>query len=304
MHTLIKERHKRLVKAATAQNPRNVVEIRKLKKRYADFIKTSQHFYKGYVQRLASTYSGMSGLRRIAHRLSLETLSADNLVKVSPELERLIDASCHATLLRLGDLSRYRNEIRTKDRSWEPALGYYSLASNLCPDSGSSHNQMAVIALADQNHLDAVYHLYRAIAIKEPHQLAKGNLEIEFKKITTAWEKKHVPHAKLGSTDTLILWFVRLHAKLYKGTDFSTHNELESEVLTRLVRLLEEKSSEITLEKLVVINIAAEYFAVERSQGEPTSHRKINEPNQFIKAAIVPPILADPFFFSYDSISG
>jgi hypothetical protein len=266
-----------MINSALAQGSKNPVTVRKLQKRYADFIKTSQFFYKGYIQRLASKYCGMKGLRRIAHCLSLETLSVDDVVKVSPELERLIDASCHATLLRLGDLSRYRNEIRTKDRSWEPALGYYSLAGNLCPDSGSSHNQIAVIALADQNHLEALYHLYRAIAIEEPYPMAKGNLEIEFKKITAAWEKKPISHTKLSSEATLVLWFVRLHAKFYRGIDFPGHKELEDEVLSRLADLLKGQSFEVTLEKLVIINIAAEYFATERSQSErPSSLQQIN----------------------------
>ena len=265
MHTVIKDRHKKLVKAAVAQDSRHVVEVRKLKKRYADFIKTSQFFYKGYIQRLASKYCGLKGLRRIAHRLSLETLSAEDPINASSELQQLIDASCYATLLHLGDLSRYRNEIRTKDRSWEPALGYYNLASNLCPDNGSAHNQVAVIALSEQNHLDAVYNLYRAIAIQEPYPLAKGNLEIEFKKIATAWERKPVFRTKLGGTETLILWFVRLHARFYKGVEFSTQHELEQTVLTGLTRLLDNLDSEIILEKFVIINIAAEYCAAERS---------------------------------------
>jgi len=266
VHTLMKDRHKKLVNAALKKEPRNLVEVRKLQKHYADFIKKSQFFYRGYIQRLASTYCGLKGLRRIAHCLSLETLSAENLIQVSPELEHLIDASCHATLLRLGDLSRYRNEIRVKDRSWEPALGYYSLAGNLCPDSGSSHHQIAVVALADQDHLDALYHLHRAIAINEPYPMAKSNLEIEFKKILAAWEKKPVPHAKLSNEATLTLWFVRLQSKFYKGADFvgNTHQELEDEVLSRLTRLLREQSFETTLEKIVITSIAAEYLAAER----------------------------------------
>jgi hypothetical protein len=268
MHTTIKDRHKKLISASQTKDPKNLVAVRKLQKRYADFIKTSQYFYKGYIQRLASKFPAMKGLRRIAHRLQLETLSADELSIASAELERLIETSCHATLLRLGDLSRYRNEIRTKNRSWESALGYYSLAENLCPDSGSSHNQMAVIALADQNHLDAVYHLYRAMAIAEPYPMAQGNLEIEFRKITTAWEKNPVSIAKLGGEATLILLFVRLHARLYKGCDFMGHDELEKTVLSRLALFLKEQAFESTLEKFVIINIAAEYCAGARSKSE------------------------------------
>lgn len=268
MHTTIKDRHKKMISASQTKEPKNVVALRKFQKRYVDFIKTSQYFYKGYIQRLASKYPAMKGLRRIAHRLQLDTLSADDLLIASPELERLVDASCHATLLRLGDLSRYRNEIRTKDRSWESALAYYSLAGNLCPDSGSSHNQMAVIALADQDHLEAVYHLYCAIAIAEPYPMAQGNLEIEFRKITAAWEKKSVSLAKLGNEATLVLLFVRLHARLYKGSVFAGHDELERTVLSRLALLLREQSFEITLEKFVIVNIAAEYHAVEKSKSK------------------------------------
>jgi hypothetical protein len=266
----IKNRYKRLLDRVPEQAR---VERRKLEKRYVDFLKTTQFFYKGYIQRLASSFGGLKDLRRIAHRLTLETLSVDAAAVATPALELLIEASCHITLLHLGDLSRYRNELRMKKptSNWESALAYYGLARDMCPDSGSSHNQMAVIALADQNHLDALYHLHRAIAVKQPHSLARGNLEIEFKKITSMWDKKEkqtIPHAKSKTEEALILWFVLLHAKLYKGVDFSEHDEMESTVLTNLALLLKEQSFEITLERIVVINISAGYLAGERIQGE------------------------------------
>ncbi|KAF8865925.1 hypothetical protein BDZ45DRAFT_379194 [Acephala macrosclerotiorum] len=260
-HVLINNRYRKMVDGFKKPDKKqHVVERRKLEKHYVDFLKTSQHFYKGYIQRLASHFSGMQNLRRIAHRLSLETLSADERVHVTPEVQGLIEASCHSTLLRLGDLSRYRNQIRTKDRSWDPAMGYYALANDLCPDKGSAHNQMAVIALADGNHLDAVYHLFRAIAVKEPHPLAEGNLEIEFKKII----KQKRLAGKNDSLSTLVWWFVLLHARFHEGQEFSTRQELEKEVLSRLTILLKEQSFGDVLEKIVIISIAAESFAAHR----------------------------------------
>jgi hypothetical protein len=266
-HIKINQRYRNMVDHYKQEDQkRNVVERRKLEKRYADFIKTSQFFYKGYIQRLASRFEGMKELRRIAHRLSLNTQSVDQRIKVSSDVERLIDISCHSTLLRLGDLSRYRNHLRTKDRSWAAALGYYGLANDFLPEDGTAHNQMAVIALADGNHLDAVYHLYRALAVNKPHALAERNLEIEFKKIKSSQEKQRIP-PKADSLSTLVWWFVLLHAKCYDGVDFQTHDELENEVLSRLALLLKEESFRETLEKVVLINLSAEYFAGQRIKG-------------------------------------
>ena len=204
----------------------------------------------------------------------LLALSADEPTQVSGTLAHFILVSCHQTLVRLGDLSRWREtQSVSKDRNWGPAIGYYNLAGLIYPTSGASHNQLAVIALLDANHLSATCHLYRALVVEEPHPSAKGNLEIEFRKIEEAWNK-----GELIKTDqvknsqepgkALVGWFMRLHARCYKGLDFPEHEELESEVLSQLVVDLKERSFESTLSKFVMINIAAEYFARVPVQGK------------------------------------
>ena len=65
----------------------------------------------------------------------------------------------------------------------------------------------------------------------------------------------------------LLGWFLLLHARCYKGVEFTEHDELETEMLSQLVIDLKERSLEGTLHKLVLINIAAEYFAGIRFQG-------------------------------------
>ena len=192
---------------------------------------------------------------------------------VSAELRNELLLSCHRTLVRLGDLSRYREtELISKDRNWGPAIGYYNLATTIRPSSGASHNQLAVMALADANHLRATYHLYRALAVEESHPNAKGNLEIEFKKIITAWDRGELINVNLhkdsqGSAKALLGWFMRLHARCYKGIEFPEHDELESEVLSQLAIELKERSMDAILHKVVLINITAEYFASVRLQG-------------------------------------
>ena len=201
-------------------------------------------------------------------------LSADEPTQASGTLAHSILVSCHQTLVRLGDLSRWREtQSVTKDRNWGPAIGYYHLAGLILPTSGASHNQLAVIALVDANHLSATYHLYRALAVEEPHPSAKGNLEIEFRKIEEAWSKGELIKSELVRNNQepgkpLVGWFMRLHARCYNGLDFPEHEELESEVLSQLVVDLKERSFESTLSKLVMINIAAQFFARVRFQGK------------------------------------
>ncbi|KAI9746555.1 MAG: hypothetical protein M1818_000268 [Claussenomyces sp. TS43310] len=281
-HVLINNRYRKIVsRYKTEEQKKLVVEKRKWEKRYVDFLKTSQFFYKGFVQRLASHYD-IPELRKIAHRLQLDNVSASSQVKLLADSQNRILLSCYATLLRLGDLSRYRNVLRTKDRNFDVALAYYGLANDLCPDSGNAFNQMAVISLQEMDHLHAVYYLYRALAIKEPNTVARGNLTIEFRKILTEWTNgaktimsRSTPAVNKthASSTPLVTWFVRLHAKLYKGEDFAEHDELENEVLSQLAVLLKEQPLEGIVDKFVLINIAAEFCAGERLKGRPLKQR-------------------------------
>ena len=193
---------------------------------------------------------------------------------MSDALRRFIFLSCHQTLVRLGDLSRWREtQIATKDRNWGPAKGYYELAGVMYPSSGASHNQLAVIALVDVDHLRATYHLYRALAVDEPHPSAKGNLEIEFRKIEETHHRGGLITNGLNShgfnpRKALVGRFVRLHAHCYKGLEFQEHEELESEVLSQIVVDLKDLSLDGAFNKFVLINIAAEFYAGLRLQGE------------------------------------
>ncbi|KXG49732.1 DNA/RNA-binding domain, Est1-type [Penicillium griseofulvum] len=262
---------KQLLRFREEHGKKKPVERRKLERHYLDFIKSSQRFYRGYIQHLSSRFGGIVELERVARKFNFEILSGQPPAKPSNNLRRLILQSCHATLIRLGDLSRYReSELVSKDRNWGPAIGYYDLASVINPASGASQNQLAIIALADGNHLRATYHLYRALSAQEPHPTAKGNLEIELRKIMSAWAKRELIRPEDAGIPgrALTPWFLYLHAKCYKGTDFPEHDELESEVLSQLAVEIRERSLEGTLQKFCLINIAAEDFAKVRSVDE------------------------------------
>ena len=253
---------------------KKVVEQRKIERHFLYFIKSSQRFYRGFIQSLNSHFGGIKDLEVAANKLMLPTLSIGEPMPATDGLQRQLSTSCHQTLIRLGDLSRWREtQLGTKDRNWSPAIGYYDLASRINSASGASHNQLAVIALQDVNHLGAVYHLYLAIAVEEPHPNAKDNLEVEFQKVEEAWSKnepilREEARSARGVPKALVASFVRLHACYYSGKDIPEREELERDTLQELAMNLKDRSIDSTLSKMVLINIAAEYFAEQRLRGE------------------------------------
>lgn len=160
-------------------------------------------------------------------------------------------------------MSRYREtELHTKQRNWRPAVGYYDLATAIKPSSGFPHNQLAVIALADGNHMRVVYYLYRAATVEEPYPKACENLESEFKKILDPKNKSHLfPQLGQEPGDVLQAQFAYLHATLQAGLGFSGHAELEAEFLKNLFMELREHPMGDLLLKFTLCNIAAQHLA-------------------------------------------
>lgn len=207
----------------------------------------------------ASTSKG-----QFADNRTIELTAASNF-KLSGKLCHAVLLSCHQTLIHLGDLSRYREEVLAKgEYNWGPAIGYYDLAGAIYPTSGASHHQLAVIARHGGCHLRVAYHLYRAMATDEPFPTARDNLELEMKKIETAQNK-----GKLLSETATTGLFMLLHSHFYKGSGVSGE-KLENEVLTQLATDLKERSMPGVLNKLVLINIASQDFASVRSQSGST----------------------------------
>ena len=213
---------------------------------------------------------------RYANQYTL-AIPAESTVKVSESMRRAILLSCHRNLVYLGDLSRYREEgLAGKECNWGPAIGYYDLAGAIYPASGASHHQLAVVAQHGGSHLRATYHLYRALAVEEPDPRAQDNLELELRKIELAQSKGKLlaggSNAEGQASGPVIVGlFMLLHSRLYKGTEIAGHDELENEALTQLAIGLKERSMEGVLNKLVLINIAAQYFAGVRFQSKSIS---------------------------------
>jgi Est1 DNA/RNA binding domain/Telomerase activating protein Est1 len=186
-------------------------------------------------------------------------LAADEPVSVDLTMKHLILRSCHATLIHLGDLSRYREtELHQQQRNWGPAKGYYELAAALDPADGTSFNQLAVISLADNDHLRAVYYLYRALCIQKPAPQTLGNLEVEFKKVLRHHRRGEPllpPEAKNASR--LVSSFLVYHAACYMAPDSSDFEGQRAALIVEFEKELRTKPFDSSFRKMCIINIAA-----------------------------------------------
>ncbi|KAI5285889.1 hypothetical protein KEM54_000222, partial [Ascosphaera aggregata] len=247
---------------------RTPVELRKLESHYIQFIKASQRFYRDLIAQIRSLFETVHEVELIAatHEFQYEhyyTLGPKRQVDDATR-ERIL-TTCRGTLIRLGDLSRYREmELTTNPRlrTWNKAIAYYNLASIICPDSGMPQNQLAIVGLAEGNHLEALYRLYRSACSKDPHPSASENLHIEFKKILAAWTKGEPLSIVNDVKSSVISLFIYFHAKCAQGSKFADRKQLMGEILRQIQLDLKEGTFERSLlQKFALINIAAEHQA-------------------------------------------
>ncbi|KAI5867951.1 hypothetical protein GGS23DRAFT_4071 [Durotheca rogersii] len=256
-HTYLNGEYRKVMSRLMAQN--QVVVRRKLEKQYRGFLRTSQSFYRVYIQQLSGRFY-IPELHQVAHGTDLESAVAPTPDATPPSrLRALILKSCQITLVHLGDLVRYRCQMSEKlsnsNTNFDKALEYYGLANTIDPDDGSAHHQLAVLYQLQGRHLDIVYHFHRAICIAKPHELALGNLEREYKGLENPLSNRR--GVAKDPCETMITWFVRLHAFFFQGEQFSQQSELEEEVLHRVEMAMKSDADEATLRKMIFVNIAA-----------------------------------------------
>lgn len=254
-HTTINNEYRRALSELKKSN--NVVEQRKTEKMYHNFLRVAQRFYTTYIQRLAGRYD-IQELKRLAGKIPIgEENSPDQISPVPDQLYNFVLRSCHATLIRLGDLTRYRVLAKQKKTGgFESALTFYSLAHDLLPISGYGHHQMGIINLEENNHFDAVYHFYRAWVANEPHPNGEANLGAKLHELV----KSNPPPPRQVSAiprAAFARWFLQLHAHFFRGQPFPQHAELEGEVIHRLEMLARNPDVGDVLLKAVLINMAA-----------------------------------------------
>ena len=252
------------------QKSQRVVTKRNIEQVYEKFLKVTQGFYIGYLQRLCARYRDLPELQRLVQGGIVEKIDVkdkDCIDATACGIDKQVLASCHLTLVYLGDLRRYRTQLRQPDRrNYDASLAYYRLANDLDPRSGYGYHQMGVILLEQEKHFDIVYHFYRSLAAEQPHPNAAKNLEFEFKKVL---QSAASPRGQ-GAHRALQDWVVRLHAHFYRGLDFPQHAELEDEVLHRLSLAVKAHDFGEGLLKMSLINICSYQVAKVKIAGSNT----------------------------------
>jgi hypothetical protein len=283
-HVLGRKYFVKLWKPAQKHRAEFPVEARQVQRFYLSWLKHSERHYRNYITGL-NLASGGAVLHDIASQVEAKGdkgIGESHSMSIPPEFYQYASDSCHRTLGYLGDICRYRAEDKLDDTpNFGPAIGFYALAATFRPSSGLGHHQQAVIALQNKHHLRAIYHLYRAITVDEPFPLAINNLQKEVEKTNAAWVKntliqKGPPNDPDASKNHLVGWFVRLHSMCYSGEEFSGHNELVLEVLSRLTNVIKQRDLDGTLMRMVLINVAAQYTAGERFKSEYFSELRSN----------------------------
>lgn len=253
LHIFVNNGYRNLLHG-TLRGQQHVVTRRKVEKLYNNYLTTALLFYKGYFQRLQAMH-GMPQIPRINNLLQLKALDVDEAQSARAPAGA-VQRSFHATLLHLGDISRWRDKARPKPDGLQTAMLFYELAHDLNPRSGAAHHQLGI--MMEGNHLHVVYHLYRSFAVESPHPNALPNLEQEFKKLsqpTTTSRRAGPPDPDEAFSN----WFTKLHARSYKGDQFS--QELEEEVIHRLEIALKKPNVLPLLLKMTLTNIAAYFVA-------------------------------------------
>lgn len=151
-------------------------------------------------------------------------------------------------------------------------MGYYDLASAVYPENGASHHQLAVVAQSSGSQFRAVYHLYRSLAVTKPHPMARANLEKELRKIAVSLPEYEPDGSDRGVERLAVANLLQLHAQTYKVEDLTHHINSKQKTLVDLTDLLLGRATESVLNKVMLINIAGQYFAGLRLQGQSNNH--------------------------------
>ncbi|KNC99523.1 uncharacterized protein SPPG_04914 [Spizellomyces punctatus DAOM BR117] len=273
----LKEATSRARRAGRSISAEDRKELRVLTSSFRNFLADATAFYLRFIWRLTHHFSlhtvELIVLKKLDFDLPGENPDALPHSQITPELQQRAIATCHRSLIYLGDLARYR-EIHAdrKEKNWLPAKMFYNIAIRLIPSNGNPFNQLAVINTYAGNVLGAVECYFRSLVIQQPFSTAQDNLTILFEKVQkrTLTEQREVSDP--NDHDSFAEEFIALHGEVMGVNKSLDGLRLREQAwLSHFHRLLMDTSfNRETLMRLFVVNMAVGHILRSRMQADIT----------------------------------
>lgn len=163
---------------------------------FSSFLKESEEFYKGFLQRLERTNA--ESVIVLPGGSPTKSPKKRNGAKAGSRQGRRRDYSFtyHKSLIFLGDILRYSQLYlkQHEQRSFKFSRFCYRQAAYVWPKGGNAHNQLAILSIhSKRDDLGAVYHYLRALHAETPFPTAEENLKLLLHRL-------HVRADALGET--------------------------------------------------------------------------------------------------------
>eukprot|EP00096_Caligus_rogercresseyi_P010507 TRINITY_DN3857_c0_g1_i1.p1 TRINITY_DN3857_c0_g1~~TRINITY_DN3857_c0_g1_i1.p1 ORF type:complete len:690 (-),score=224.42 TRINITY_DN3857_c0_g1_i1:107-2176(-) len=200
------------------------------------FLEMASGFYLMLLEELCSTYNldyPFLG-RRLSYGFMEKLLEREEegaaCSNVDPVLHRNnCDYIAQHCLVHLGDLARYRRQIRKAET-------YYRQAIQISPSSGHAYNQIALLEANRGNKLASVFYYVRSLAVKYPFPAASTNLMTILSRFLSSTPSKIINAA------TFTPAFLRLEAYLGYSSRLKSAKALRQECNESLTSLIATES--------------------------------------------------------------
>lgn len=149
---------------------------------------------------------------------------------------------CQDCLVHLGDLARYRNNLKQ-------AASFYKLASKLLPGNGQPYNQLAILSSAVDDSLHTVFYYCKSISVPNPFPAAASNLHKIFNQIYAKHNHKILSKPNVTDADDFIDLFIYFNGCIYIKQDIPKLAIVRDKLLQDIKEIL----LELTQQQVILI---------------------------------------------------
>ena len=225
-HSGLEQRFRAAFLSQNTRGKRDLV----LARRYCSFIRDSQGYYREHIRLLDQRY-GLQEVRAIDQD---PLVQRDELYDDGYSLRNCVRRSYCAALIALGDLSRWRGQLLPEEAAdWKPARACYYSAGSVNPLSHVHHAKIALTYSNENDHFNALYHMYRSYSNLKDEEAMTIHVRREMVKIAQAnqdecLESRVSCHQPSKNVVPLIANFLRVHCVYFlKEEPGPAHSELE-----------------------------------------------------------------------------